>query len=113
MSPAGKDLAVGLALAALVLPLWAAPPYHALEVEPPNAVLFVDAERSRLLRFDGSRLTVVGDLSGLPNGSQLHNLVRGPGGSLYLGDRRGTWRVDGPGPPEPAATPEALRPLYS
>ena len=108
-------LSVPVVVAALALAgsVWAAPPYHAMELAPEGTVFFVDLPRGRLLRFNQGGLVVISDLKGVPSGDHLQNLVWTHSGELYLGDKKSVWRIGEDGTVEAATPPSELKYLFA
>jgi hypothetical protein len=105
-------LSVALLTAVVAMPVQAGPVSHALQVTPEGAVLFVDLEQNRLLRYHEGELSVASDLEGVPAGDHLQNLVLTLDGELYLGERKTVWKIDSNGGAEIAKPPKALKSLF-
>lgn len=93
--------------------VWAAPPYHAMELSAQGDLYFVDLPRARLLRLNQQGLVVISDLVGVGDGDHLYNLVSTHTGELYLGDKKSLWRIGENGSVEPSSPPEGMKYLFA
>ena len=105
-------LIVSLALSGS-LPAVADPTSHALEVTNDGTILFVDLDRSRILKLSGHQLSVYSELEGVPEGDHLQNLVLTIGGELYLGEKKSIWQIDANGSTAAAKPPKELKILFA
>jgi len=83
-----------------------------MELDEDGAVLFVDLERGRLLRFFEGQLSVMSALEGVPEDDARRNLIRSIDGELYLGQKKAVWKVTPAGDVEAAKPPSELKSLF-
>lgn len=112
MIPTRISLSVFLMVLVCVLPAFAGPTSHAMEVDEDGSVLFVDLDRSRLLRFADGELTVVSELEGVPEGDVMQNLILSIAGDLYVGQKKTVWKVTSDGGLEAVKPPSELKVLF-
>jgi len=112
MSRTRVSQSVALLSLALALPASAGPTSHAMEVDGDGAVLFVDLQRGRLLRFHEGELSVASELTGVPAGDHLRNLVMSITGELYLGEKKTVWKIGEDGSVESTKPPAELKALF-
>ena len=113
MVPTRMILSVSLSF---LLSPWSAvagPTSHAMETDESGAVLFVDLERGRLLRFQDGQLSLLSDLEGVPDGDLMQNLVLSITGELYLGQKKSVWKISPDGAIESATPPKEIKALFS
>ena len=103
---------VSLLLIASAVPVLAGPTTHAMELAENGAVLFVDLDRGRLLRYHEDRLTLVSELKGVPASDVMQNLVLAVTGELYIGHKKSVWMVKPDGAVESAKPPAELKELF-
>lgn len=112
MVPTRVLLSVLLALGLCCLPAYAGSTSHAMELDEDGAVLFVDLEKGRLLRFHEGQLSVMSGLEGMPADDAKENLIRSIDGDLYLGQKKAVWKVISGGEVETAKPPSELKSLF-
>jgi hypothetical protein len=106
-------VSISLLAALVAVSASAGPTAHALELSREGTLYFVDLERARVLRFEGTELSVASTLDGVPPGDHMQNLVLGLDGQLYLGLKKSTWKIGPDGRVETAKPPAELKVLFN